>query len=1463
MTFDPVDPRQSFPDLERGILKYWKEEDLFRRSVTARKGGEPFAFYDGPPFATGLPHYGHLLAGTIKDVIPRYQTMQGKQVQRRFGWDCHGLPIENLIEKEHGIKNKKEIEEMGVAKFNALCRASVQRYTNEWRTVVERTGRWVDMDWDYRTMDADYMESMWWAFKQIHLKDLLYEGHKPMHVCPRCVTPLSNFEVTQGYKEVTDQTAVAKFLMKDSEDSKDAKDSKERSTFFLAWTTTPWTLPGNLFLAVGPKVTYAIVQSGDARYVVAKERAETIFKDKEYEIEEEVKGKDLIGTTYEPLFPYFAEAYAGQAFRVVGGDFVTTEDGTGIVHIAPGFGEDDYEVGKREKVKILQHITMDGHFVEAVTDFFGMEAKPKDDPMKTDRKVTEWLENHGKLFASETYRHTYPHCWRCDSPLLNYATSSWFIRVEQIKEKMLENAKTTEWVPSHLRDGRFSKWLENARDWAISRNRYWGTPLPIWRVGDQLEVIGSRTELMEKNLIRFTKITALRHGESEGNLIPLYQGKEPGTDLTSNGREQASETGRRLKEEQVSVIYCSPLARTRQTAEIIAKQTGAKVIVDERLREVVFGDYEGKTIDFSDLKIVQARRAKKLESSSPESVYHFPGMEEWSSVYARMSSFLDEILPRHRSEHVVVVTHADPIVSMRHYFTKEDPFKLSHQPFPPYATPYVFFWDHDANKEMDLHKEFVDTVTWQGSRSEHSVDVTMVRHGETEFNKDNRIQGGAFDPPLNDTGRAQAEEIAKGLAKETFDVVISSDRKRAVETAESIGKALGVKTIEQWSELGERDAGDWAGEVKDDIYAEFPPYPGCDAVSWHYATPHGGESLSHMLQRAQQTYEKILQFYPGKKVLIVSHRGTLLAFKAIAENRSYAEIAQMKVKNTETFRLQLHPLYKRIPEVLDCWFESGSMPYAQQHYPFEGAISGPSAEFIPSVIEGLGTGKQEAGSQPFPMNFPADFIAEGVDQTRAWFYTLMVLSTALFGISPYKNVVVNGIVLAEDGKKMSKRLKNYPDPMEVVEKHGADALRFALMSSPAVRAEDLRFSAKVVEEMVRGVLLPLWNTYSFLVTYGNAADFNPSTRPQESPHPLDRFIRLEIQDLTNRMTEQLERYDLSATCAELHETIDALTNWYVRLSRRRFAGKGDIDAPEAEIEDHDGDRQYAISTLYDVLVTLTQLLAPFCPFVTEAIYLNLVGEPHGSIHLTTWPATRKLTKEEHTILEKNRMLRQIVSLGMTVRSEQKAKVRQPLQKATIAIPPALLKEITLDEDDRLLLRRELNVKDITFAEDPGTLGEAIAMVDARKVGPRLGKRVQEVIVAGKRGDFTVQPDGSVLILEESFAPDEVSIIYRGREGENIAAHKGIVVSLDTRITEELKLEGQARDLIRSIQKLRKEAELEMTDRIALQIEGADPILQTFGELIAQETNATLGENAGEAREADIDGLSVTLRFEKR
>jgi len=1044
--FKNVNPKQSFPELEKNIIKFWKEQKIFEKSVDGKKDAKDYIFYDGPPFATGLPHYGHILAGTMKDVVPRYFTMKGFKIERKFGWDCHGLPVEYEVEKELGISGRKDIEEkMGIAEFCEKCRSIVLRYTNEWEETVSRTERWVDFKNDYKTMDPTYMESIWWVFSQLWEKGLVYEGHKPMHICPRCTTPLSNFEVTQGYKDITDISATAKFKVKNLE-----------NTFILAWTTTPWTLPGNVLLAVGEDIEYAYISHNkfdndgkeigteNETYILAKDLISKYFGQEEglYKIHKTVKGKDLVGLEYEPLFPYFKDTK--NAFKVVTADFVSITDGTGIVHIATAFGEDDYKLSKTKDVPLVKHVNMDGTFIDEVKDFAGENVKPKDDPTKTDRKICEYLESKNLLFKKENYRHSYPHCWRCDSPLLNYATSSWFVKVEVLKEKMIEANKTIHWVPDHVGSGRFGDWLENARDWCVSRNRFWGAPIPLWRAeSGEVVCIGSIAEL--------------------------------------------------------------------------EKLSGQKV--------------------------------------------------------------------------------------------------------------------------TDLHKHFVDKVT---------------------FEKDGKV-------------------------------------------------------------------------------------------------------------------------------------------------------------------------YKRIPEVLDCWFESGAMPYAQMHYPFE-------------------------NKEKFEKNFPAEFIAEGLDQTRGWFYTLVVLGVALFGVSPFKNVIVNGLVLAEDGKKMSKRLKNYPEPSIIFEKHGADALRFYLMNSPVVKAEPLRFSEKGVEEIVKKVLLPLWNSYSFFITYANIDKFENSQLTAHSSQPknkLDRWILSELQLLIQEVTKQMDLYDLQKASEPIAKFVDGLTNWYIRRSRRRFWKS-----------ENDTDKMEAYQTLHIVLTKLCQVIAPFCPAIADEIYKNLTNEE--SVHLTKWPEVDAKLIDENLSNEVD-LTRKIVTLGHNIRSQKNIKVRQPLKKIRVALPAKINFEL-----EKNVICEELNVKEIEFLNNASEIAEYSLSPNARILGPKYGKEVQNIIKIAKEGKFEILEDGKIKILEYILELSEFELGFKGKEGFDVASEAGIVVALDTKVTEDLKLEGIARDLVRMIQDMRKEAEYKVNDRIYIELRTENQELKNtiekFRDYIKKETLAQEitenNENFDLEKEIEIEDMKIKIGIKK-
>jgi isoleucyl-tRNA synthetase len=1215
--FPHTDPKQSFPALENEVIKYWRENRTFERSLEIRKDAPEYVFYDGPPFATGTPHYGHILAGVIKDVIPRYWTMRGKYVERRFGWDCHGLPIENIVEKKLGISGKKDIEEkLGVFAFNEECRKNVFGYVDEWRKVVERTGRWVDMDNDYKTLDRDFMESVWWVFKSVYDKGLIYESHRVVPYCPRCSTPLSNFEVNQGYEDKQDKAVTVKFKVKDS-----------ASKYVLAWTTTPWTLPANLGLAVGTEIAYAEIRdhaSGDT-YVLAKDRVATYYKNPEdYTLVREYPGSCLVGLEYEPLFneprekSELGELPKGQelgrnAYRVVSGHHVTTESGTGVVHIAPAYGEDDFQIGAKEGLGFFSHINATGN-VEGLG--FG-EGEYVFDFNET---VIKYLKDTKSLVHIGSIDHSYPHCYRCKTPLIYRAVSAWYVSVEKIKDGMLKSNEGINWTPEHIKEGRFGKWLEGARDWNISRNRYWGSAIPVWKSEDgEVIVVGSVKELAE-----------------------LSRG------------------------------------------QIVEKD----------------GDY----------------------------------------VFA------------------------------------------------------------DTKKPVDIHKHFVDKITIE--------------------------------------------------------------------------------------------------------------------------------------------------------------------------------------KNGKTFT--------RIPEVLDCWFESGSMPYAQKHYPFE-------------------------NKERFEKAFPADFICEGLDQTRGWFYTLVVLSAALYGHEPFKNVIVNGIILAEDGKKMSKSLSNYPDPMLLLEKHGADAVRFFLMNSPAVRAEELRFSEGGVEETVKKVILPIWNSLSFFTTYANIDGYEPEgtqihfvrhgqtdanlhgrlsdgfensplnatgkeqalaagrelfergakfdlivasplERASETasiiaaevgyPHaeivyddalverksgkysgkfhsdiveehfrltgerieirhsskiwandesaetipdyverhrlwhadlverhkgkkilvvahggtfrafnqvlrdldheeafrgvrglhnceiaelpvrvlgnPLDKFILGELQTLIARVNDSFEAYDLQKGARAIVDFLDDLTNWYVRRSRRRFWENGMTD-----------DKKNAYDTLRHVLVETSKVLAPFAPFVSEHVFRVLTGKE--SVHLERFPSFNP-TAVSTELLSNMKKAKDLVALGLAARSKAKIRVRQPLFKVVVG---ESLPQYYLD-----IVRDELNVKEVAV-EDMSKIAKKVVKPNARLIGPKFGKDVQAVILAAKSGEFEELEGGKIAVGEFVLESGEFEVEYVPLLGSDsgfaVEGGYGTVVALDAVVTDELRIEGVARDLIRVIQDSRKEAGYSVSDRIRLSLlgEGVGSVLAAHSDYLESETLADI------------------------
>lgn len=1067
--YTPVDPKAEFPKQEEEVLKYWKENDTFKKSVAQREGAEEFVFYDGPPFATGLPHFGHFIPSTIKDIIPRYQTMRGKHVPRRFGWDCHGLPVENLIEKELGINSKHEIEAYGIDKFNEKCKASVLKYTAEWRKTITRMGRWVDFDDDYKTMSSDYMESIWWVAKSLWDKGLVYEGKYILPYCPRCSTVLSTHELSQGYKEKQDPAITIRFKAKSSPEKFRDDDMENGRVYFLAWTTTPWTLPSNLGLTMGGEIDYVKVRdvaSGDF-YVLAKSRLSAYYKNEsDYEIVYEKKGSDFLGAKYEPLFPYFASLEkckdgSDGAFRIFNADYVSTEDGTGIVHTAPAFGEDDSKVfkkaneGKSEdgQIPFVEPIDAECKFTAEVPDFEGRFVKD------CDKDIMERLKREGKLVKRDTVLHQYPHCWRCSSPLIYRGIGSWFVKVAGHNDTLLKANSQIKWQPAHIKEGRFGKWLAGARDWAVSRNRYWGNPIPIWR----------------------------------------------------------------------------------------CEKCGERVCVGSR---------------------------KELQ--------------DLSGVYPE-----------------------------------------------------------------DLHKQFVDKITFA-----------------------------------------------------------------------------------------------------------------CKKCS-----------------------------------------GTM----------------------------------RRIPEVFDCWFESGSMPYAQLHYPFE------NKEF-------------------FETHFPANFISEGLDQTRGWFYTLTVLAAHLFDKPAFSNCIVSGLVLASDGRKMSKSLRNYTDPEEAIGKFGADAIRLFLMHSTVVKADDLRYSDDGVREVLKSILIPLWNSYSFFVTYANIDEIVSTGREFENSrpqNPLDRWILSVTQSLVKNVSAALDDYDLSGAIDPIVDFIEQLNNWYIRRSRRRFWKS-----------ENDADKREAYESLYIALKTFAQVSAPFIPFVTENIWQNLkTSDDAPSVHLCNYPRYNEAWHDEELEF-KMATVQKAVSMGRSLRNQFNIKNRQPLSSVALVTRNADEKKVLAEMEDSV--REELNVKRVVFHDREEELVEYKAKANFRTLGKELGplmKAAAQKIASLSQEEIQSVLEGSRLALEiegESVELTEEKIIVERIEksGLKVVNDGTLTVGLDTNITDDLKKEGLARDLVRGIQNLRKEAGLSVTDRIALKVFGDEDLksaFEMFSDFVAGETlcvKIEFNENAKDGSKIEADEKIWSVKIEK-
>ena len=1015
-----VKAKPDFVELEKDILNFWEEDKTFEKSVHNRDGAAEFVFYDGPPFANGTPHYGHIMVSYVKDVVARFQTMNGKKVERRLGWDCHGLPAEMSAEKQLGVSGRKQIEEYGVEKFNNFCRQDVLKYSGIWVDMFKRIGRWVDFNHDYKTMDLPFMESVIHNFKELYDKGLVYEDYRVLPYSWAAETPLSNFEVNQGYQDKTDNAITVMFKL-------------ENGMNILVWTTTPWTLPSNLMLAVGLDIDYAIMEENGQKYILAQALLGRYKKQLEHAVQTgTIKGKDLVGMSYEPMFPYFKDLKAKGAFKVLSGEFVSTEDGTGIVHIAPGFGQDDFDACRAydENFPIVCPVDEAGKFTSEVPDYEGKQV------FETNEPIMQLLKEKGLLVKKEQYTHSYPFCWRTDTPLIYKAMSSWFVKVTEFRDEMVKNNQQINWVPEHIKDGRFGKWLEGARDWSISRNRFWGTPIPVWKSDNpkfpRIDVFGSLEEIKEKT----------------------------GFDVTN------------------------------------------------------------------------------------------------------------------------------------------------------------------------LHKPYIDEVV----------------------------------------------------------------------------------------------------------------YPNPDDAS-------------------------------GKTMM------------------------------------------RRVGDVFDCWFESGSMPYAQIHYPFE-------------------------NKQWFENHFPADFIVEAMDQTRGWFYTLTVLSTALHQKPAFKNCICTGLLMAEGGQKLSKRLKNYPDPNEVLDKIGSDALRWFLVSSPVLKGGNLAVDkeGKEIAKASRVAQIPLWNAFYFFTLYANAEEYK-AKEISHSTEAIDNYILSKLKHLRDVVKEGIESYDVAVATAEVASFMEVLNNWYIRRTRDRF---------------WEGDTQ-AFDTLYTVLVNVAKIIAPLMPFVSEYIYKNLTGEE--SVHLTDYPSLANITYDKELVEEMD-FVQDLCSTGKFIREEHNLRNRLPLSSLTI-----IGAEISSAYQD--IVKDELNVKAVKFDNNLENYAIKKVYLYTPLLGKTLGKDMGAVMGAYKQGQWTLNSDGTLNIAGQTLSKElfEVRLeMKEGVAGKSFADNKA-VITLDTNVTEELKREGMARDFVRLVQTLRKDKDFNISDRIELSYGTENAELRTAldenKDYIAEQVLAVKINNTCTAGvEGDIDGIKI-------
>ncbi len=1114
----PEDKRLTRSEREERILQFWKDNKIFEKTLKKPADKGEFVFYEGPPTANGKPGIHHVEARAFKDAIPRYKTMRGFHVRRKAGWDTHGLPVELEVEKKLGLKSKKEIEEYGVEKFNDECKKSVWTYVDEWRRLSDRMGYWADYDNAYVTYHNPFMESIWSILSEVEKQNLLYKDYKVVPWCPRCGTTLSTHELAQGYKDVKDLTITAKFELVD-----------EPGTYLLAWTTTPWTLPGNVGLAVGEKIDYVKIKKENEILILAESRLKVV--EGEYEIIEKIKGQDLVGLEYEPLYPFIKKD--DKAFRVYPADFVNTEDGTGIVHTAVMYGQDDFELGTKVGLPKVHLVTPEGTFMKGTDWLEGRSVV--DETLAVD--ILKDLQNRSLLFEKENYTHSYPFCWRCKTRLIYYARDSWYIRMSELRDKLVKENEKINWEPSHIKEGRFGEWLREAKDWAISRERYWGTPLPIWLAESSIDgkdriVVDSVETLKKYSKKSGNKYFAVRHGQAMNNVNKVWDSEgDPNNHLTELGIEQVKKMAESLKNKKIDIIIRSPILRAQETSELIKETIGFEneIIVDNRLIEFDPGHkYQNQKMD--DFLVRYEHYSDRYKQNNPDG-------ENYTDTKFRVMTVLEEYENKYSGKNILFISHGAPIMNM--------------------------------------------------------------------------ILG------------------SKGL------------------TAEQIGDDIEAENYPKNAEIKEID---------------FVPFP---------------HNANFELDLHKPFIDEVVLEKNGKE-------------------------------------------YKRVKEVMDVWFDSGSMPFSQD------------------------SDNREKAGDFSKILYPADFISEGLDQTRGWFYTMHAIGVLMNRGAAYKNVICLGLLLDKEGKKMSKSVGNVVDPFESMEKHGADAVRF-WMYSINQPGDSKNFDDKTVDEVNKRVFNMLDNIYSFYELYADPSQPSPYQGEGKggvsgSGNILDQWILIRLNELIKLTTENLDNYKLLEPTRAIRDFVDDLSTWYLRRSRERIK-EGDEDAKQ---------------TLYFVLKTISKLLAPFTPFYAEELYQKLrTEEDLESVHLDVWPLEDKNVNGD--IISRMNKTREIVSRGLEARAKAGIKIRQPLQSLS-------MQRLDVYEE---LIKDEVNVKEIKY------------------------------------------------VVSED-------------------------VLVDSNITPELAEEGKVRDIIRSIQEMRKEKNLKPKDVMSYVVPDEErEIFKKYNEEIKRATNITI------------------------